>query len=690
MASTTWIAAMAIACGACLLCNSPVSGAPVAGENVPGIVNAGGRWWRDVDGNEMICFPNTVLKVGDTFYMYGEWCFEDENSGRNVLRCYSSKDLARWKFEGNVLTQEASHLVNRGNVLYNPPTRQYVYCYKYRRPMRFPGWKFGDGMLSWATCSSPTGQFKVAHKDPRVGIVAGDVKMFRDDDGKAYVVADGTFDPKEGKRLNVYELNPDYCGIARRVCDLGTGHEAASVHKIKGKYWCFASGLNDWFYSPSSYRTAENIAGPWTAWQVVETDPPSQDAYKTQDGGLVFEVIGSSCSFHVWTGVRYWDTIPVGPVAAKDSAPPGIRPACLWLPLQWKEGKPLLKWYQRWNVDVAAGTWVVDPKATGTPPTGTSPTATPRRATQQTPAGPAAPDAKSTAPFMPRIAGDWWTVAGNPDLGELTDPKQQPVDFSIWQAADGTWQLWSCIRYTKVGGRTRLLYRWEGKQLTDTDWKPMGVSLRADPNCGEESVQSPYVIKDGGVYHMFYGDWNHICHATSQDGKTFTRVVGSDGKTGMFGEGPGEFTRDPMVLKIGGTYHCYYCANPEGGKAAGKGVVFCRTSPDLKTWSESKRVAYGGSAGTGWTSAECPFVIIHDGWYYLFRTQGYPTPTRVYRSKDPVDFGIDDDQFLLGTLPVAAPEIIEHEGRTYIASLLPSLKGIRIAKLEWGTIKKLR
>jgi hypothetical protein len=149
------------------------SGAREAGENVPGIVNAGGRWWRDVDGNSMICFPNTVLKVGDTFYLYGEWCFEDENSGKNALRCYSSKDLARWKFEGNVLTQEESHLVNRGNVLYNPASKQYVYCYKYRRPMRFPGWKFGDGILAWATCSSPTGPFKVAHKDPRVGIVAG-------------------------------------------------------------------------------------------------------------------------------------------------------------------------------------------------------------------------------------------------------------------------------------------------------------------------------------------------------------------------------------------------------------------------------------------------------------------------------------------------------------------------------------
>lgn len=182
-----------------------------AGENVPGIVNDGGRWWRDVDGNEMVCFFNSVLKVGDIFYLYGEWCFDHENSGKNVLKCYSSKDLVRWKFENDVLTQEDSHLINRGSMLYNPTTKQYVYCYKFRRPMGFKGWQIGDGILAWATCSSPTGRFKVANKDPRVGIVAGQVTLFRDDDGKAYAVADGTFEGNDywkGKGLNVYELSP--------------------------------------------------------------------------------------------------------------------------------------------------------------------------------------------------------------------------------------------------------------------------------------------------------------------------------------------------------------------------------------------------------------------------------------------------------------------------------------------------
>src|SRR5687767_10392079 len=56
-------------------------------------------------------------------------------------------------------------------------------------------------------------------------------------------------------------------------------------------------------------------------------------------------------------------------------------------------------------------------------------------------------------PLVPRIVGEWRTIAGDPDLGPLTNPKQQPVDFGVWQAADGTSQLWSCVRGTKEPGR---------------------------------------------------------------------------------------------------------------------------------------------------------------------------------------------------------------------------------------------
>ena len=88
-----------------------------------------------------------------------------------------------------------------------------------------------------------------------------------------------------------------------------------------------------------------------------------------------------------------------------------------------------------------------------------------------------------------------------------------------------------------------------------------------------------------------------------------------------------------------------------------------------------------------------------DGDFYLFRTQSYgnpekgdarqrgPAQTSVYHSTDPAMFGINQDgRYFLGTLPVAAPEIVLDEGQYYIAALNEgALNGIRIARLKWSS-----
>ena len=293
---------------------------------------------------------------------------------------------------------------------------------------------------------------------------------------------------------------------------------------------------------------------------------------------------------------------------------------------------------------------------------------------------------------VPRIDGEWWQVAGNPDLGEFTSPKQEPVDFGVWQAADSTWQLWSCIRKTNCGGNTRLFYGWEGQKLTDKNWKPLGIVMQADPKYGESpgGLQAPHVIRHDGLYYMFYGDWNNVCLATSKDGKTFTRQIHESGMTGMFSEGAGEHARDAMVLKVGDKFHCYYTAHStRSPKKNHRGVNYCRISSDLRHWGKSRVVAEGSAYGKGPYCAECPHVVFHPDSkaYYLFNTQRYglKNHTTVFRSDDPLSFGINDSGKEVTTMAVAAPEIVLHEGQYYIASLLPSLKGIQIAKLKWST-----
>ena len=298
----------------------------------------------------------------------------------------------------------------------------------------------------------------------------------------------------------------------------------------------------------------------------------------------------------------------------------------------------------------------------------------------------------SDSPVTPQISGEWWTIAGDPDLGPLTTPKQQPVDFGIWRAADGTWQLWSCIRHTNEPGKTRLFHRWEGAKLTDPNWTPKGVAFQADPSLGETQggLQAPYTLKHDGKYWLFYGDWANICLALSDDGKTFTRYKNSAGNPQL--DFPGKIDRDrngrdPMVLRIGQKWHCYYTAHP-----GNRGFDYGRTSDDLLHWSEERVVAAGGRSGDGPYTAECPFVVEpRPGHFYLFRTQRYGqnAQTMVYHSRDPLNFGINDDAtHYVATLPVAAPEIFQHDGKWFMAALLPTLKGIQVASMEWVSTQR--
>ncbi|HEX4423012.1 MAG TPA: hypothetical protein VH165_34080 [Kofleriaceae bacterium] len=291
----------------------------------------------------------------------------------------------------------------------------------------------------------------------------------------------------------------------------------------------------------------------------------------------------------------------------------------------------------------------------------------------------------SPALDMPAIDGDWLDITGVPDLGALNAPSQQPVDFAIWQAADGSWHIWECIRFTLVGGRTRLFYRWRADAPTGP-WQAEGIAMTADPTVGETEggLQAPFVVRADGGYRMFYGSWDSICTQASSDGIDFHRVLDATGQCAVFSEGAGTNTRDPMVLRIGDDWYAYdtgAVADPDGVH----GRVYARISRDLETWSAPSVVSYGGIADSEGTSTECPFVVARPDGYYLFRTRYYgATPeTDVYRSQDPLSFGIDDDRDWLGTLPVAAPEFFEYGGRPYIAALKLGTDGIRIAPLRW-------
>lgn len=285
---------------------------------------------------------------------------------------------------------------------------------------------------------------------------------------------------------------------------------------------------------------------------------------------------------------------------------------------------------------------------------------------------------------VPRISGEWWQIASSPDLGELSAERQQVVDFAIWRAADGSWQLWSCIRNTKEAGKGRLLHRWEGATLGQPNWQPMGIAMRANPAIGETAggLQAPYVVRRDGKFLMFYGDWANICSQEGTDGKTFARRLDRNGRPQLFGGSEEANVRDPMLFRLGDEWVCYYTAHP-----GNQGAVYARRSRDLKTWGEEIKVAPAGpDAPDARYAAECPFVVEpYPGEFLLFETQVYGRNARttVRHSRNALNFSpAPGANNVVCTLPIAAPEIFQHEGTWYIAALR-GLKGIQLAKLAW-------
>lgn len=309
----------------------------------------------DTDGHEIMAQGGSILKLGETYYWYG---FEGDpplpKSGISLyrtVRCYSSKDLSRWKFEG-VIFDEKGKVPNRLDVVYSPAIKKFVMISKHMDA------KKGVGI---STCDTPNGKFTWqgwAELPDSMG--GGDQSVFIDDDGKGYIVyTPWTPDPAGGKpRVNkdmvCAELAPDFLSVTRVVCKmLDANLEAPAIFKRDGKYYWMGSRVAWWYSSQTSWCMASSLEGPWTPWKPLQakrppSDPMAQqilrDTYNSQHD-FVLPVKGSGGEFYLYCGDRYsnYTTYGVG--------------RTVWLPLEFSGDVPVMDWYRVWYMDAAKGVW---------------------------------------------------------------------------------------------------------------------------------------------------------------------------------------------------------------------------------------------------------------------------------------------------------------------------------------------
>ena len=215
-------------------------------------------------------------------------------------------------------------------------------------------------------------------------------------------------------------------------------------------------------------------------------------------------------------------------------------------------------------------------------------------------------------------------------------------------------------------------------------------------------VWAPHIIRHEGKYWNFYTGVNDsvcqtICLATSDDLYNWERHEGNPVITsepwGVWNESQWSDCRDPMVLKDGNIFYCYYTAArivPETGKH--EYCIGIVSPKDLITWKDEARRPFKHTVGT---PPESPFVVKRNGEYYLFYTN-YKYGIVYVKGSDPLNGWMenpDDPQSILEG--VSASEIFEKDNKWYITFISHMNNGLHffeVRELIWhkdGTVSVL-
>lgn len=115
-----------------------------------------GTDWKDTAGNPIQANSGNILKVGSTYYWYGEHA---TNGTFDKVNVYTSTDLKNWTFGNSILTKSSaaelnSSKIERPKVIYNAATKKYVLWAHYEN-----GSDYSLARVAVATSDTPDGNF---------------------------------------------------------------------------------------------------------------------------------------------------------------------------------------------------------------------------------------------------------------------------------------------------------------------------------------------------------------------------------------------------------------------------------------------------------------------------------------------------------------------------------------------------
>ncbi len=350
---------------------------------------APGKIWSDNNGVYINAHGGGILFLRGIYYWFGEHKTEGEagNLSNIGVHVYSSKNLTDWKDEGIALKMHddttsllvKGSVVERPKVIYNKKTKTFVMWFHHE--LKGQGYKaaltglaiskkvtgpyqyiksvnpnagkwpmnFSDAFkkvdqepeIQGVGLQTPKGQKIVqegyfVRRDFAKGQMARDMTLYVDDDGKAYHIHSS----ENNQTLHFAELTDDYqnfTGNYTRVLE-GKANEAPAIFKTDGKYYMISSGTTGWKPNPARLSVADHLFGPWQA--LGDPSRGDENQVKTtfwSQSTYIIPVAGKRNAF-IYMGDRW------KPENAIDGR-------YIWLPLQFENDKPILRWFDQWDLN---------------------------------------------------------------------------------------------------------------------------------------------------------------------------------------------------------------------------------------------------------------------------------------------------------------------------------------------------
>lgn len=343
-----------------------------------------GKEWKDTNGVHINAHGGGVIFADGTYYWYGEYktAGRGGNTSLKGISCYASKDLYNWKNEGIVLKVEQDLnseitkgcIMERPKVVFNKKTGKYIMWFH----LELKGQGYDAARAAVAISDSPKGPFKYkksyrpnkgvwpmnfndnfksasinenalkswtpewleaikngmqVRRDFEKGQMSRDMTVYVDDDDKAYLVHAS----EDNLTLHISELTDDYSDFTDRWTRMEpTGHnEAPAVLKKDGVYYMITSGCTGWDPNEARSFKSRSIWGPW---QSLGNPCAGKDASLTfhSQSTYILPVEGKKGQF-IFMADRWKPDNP-------------IDGSYIWLPITITDEKPILKWFDKWNL----------------------------------------------------------------------------------------------------------------------------------------------------------------------------------------------------------------------------------------------------------------------------------------------------------------------------------------------------